>query len=106
MNSVLITVCLFYICNLPLLSHLKWFPSTWICILHFLYDRLLADYRELLSLVDQLLFELLLSLGVQKLLSEGNVGEHRGECSTQFNGRLGAFLKRDNDEVNGNKRSS
>lgn len=75
-------------------SHLKCFPSAWIRVLHLLYDRLLVDYGELLSLVDQLLLELVLGLGLQKLLPEGNVGEHRGESSTEFDGRLGAFLKR------------
>lgn len=77
-----------------LLSHLKWFSSAWIGVLHFLHDRLLVDYGELLSLADQLLFELLLGLGLQELLPEGNVGEHGSECSAQFNRRLGAFLKR------------
>ncbi len=87
-----ICLCLFYI--FALLSHLKRFPFAWIWVFHFLYAQLLTDYGELLSLVDQVLFELLLGLGLQKLLSEGNVGEHRGKCSTEFNGRLGAFLER------------
>ena len=52
------------------------------------------SYRELLSLVDQLLFELLLGLGLQELLPEGDVREHRGKCSAELDGRLGAFLKR------------
>lgn len=78
---------------ITLLPHLKCFSSTWIRVLHFLFDRLLLDNGELLSLADQLLFELLLGLGVQELLSEGHVGEHRRKCSAQFSRRLGAFLK-------------
>lgn len=77
-----------------LFSHLKCFPFTWVWVLHFLYDRLLIDYRKLLSLADQLLFELFLCLGLQELLSEGNVGEHRRKCSAKFNRCLGAFLRR------------
>lgn len=75
------------------LSHLKRFPFTWIRVVDLLLDLLLAGDRELLTLADQLLFELLLALRLQKFLPEGNVGEHRGEGSGEFNGRLGAFLK-------------
>ncbi len=76
------------------LSHLKWFSTAWIWVLHFLHNRLLVHDGELLSLVDELLFKLLLCLGLQELLPEGNVWEHGGKCSGEFNGRLGAFLKR------------
>lgn len=78
---------------ITLLPHLKCFSSTWIWVLHFLFDRLLLNNGELLSLADQLLFELLLGLGFQELLSEGHVGEHGRKCSAQFRRRLGAFLK-------------
>lgn len=48
---------------------------------------------------EQLLLELLLRLGVQEPLSEGDVGEHRGERSAQFNRRLGAFLKKSKSSI-------
>lgn len=84
------------LCPFSLISHLKWFSSAWIRVLHFLHNWLLVDYRELVSLADQLLLELFLALGLQKLLSEGNVGEHCSKCPTELDGCLGAFLKKEN----------
>ena len=81
-----------------LISHLRWFSFARIRVLHFLHNWLLMDESELVSLADQLLLELFLALGLQKLLSEGNVGEHRSKCSTEFNGCLGAFLKKTSQE--------
>ena len=54
---------------------------------------LLDGRDELLLLGHQLLLELLLGLGVQELLPEGDVGEHGGEGAAHLNGRLGAFLR-------------
>lgn len=54
-------------------SHLKRFPSSWIGVLDFLFRQLLRDHGELMSLKDQLLFELFLGFGLQELLSEENV---------------------------------
>lgn len=76
------------------LSHLKCLPSPWIWVLLFLYNGLLLDCGELLSVGEQLLLELLLCLGLQEPLSEGDVREHRGKRSAKFNRRLGAFLKK------------
>lgn len=74
-------------------SHLEWFPLPRVRILFFLWCVwLLADDGELLPLVDQLLFELLLALGLQELLSKGNVREHGGKGPAKLNCCLGAFL--------------
>lgn len=75
------------------LSHLKRLPSAWIWVLLFLCNSLLRDCGEPLSVGKQLLLELLLRLGLQEPLSEGDVWEHRGKRSAKFNRRLGAFLK-------------
>lgn len=48
---------------------------------------------EMLPLCHQLLLELLLRLGVQEFLPEGDVGEHGGKRPAQLNGRFGAFLR-------------
>ena len=45
-----------------------------------------------MPLEDQRLLELLLGLGVQQLLPEGDVREQGGERPAQLHGRLGAFL--------------
>lgn len=76
-------------------SHLEWFALPRVRILHFLWCVwLLADDGELLPLVDQLLFELLLALGLQELLSKGNVWEHGGKRPAKLNRCLGAFLRK------------
>lgn len=49
---------------------------------------------------EQLLLELLLRLGLQEPLSEGDVGEHRGKRPAKFNRRLGAFLKKQEGRSN------
>lgn len=82
------------------LSHLKWLPPAWIWVLLFLCNRLLLDSGELLPVGEQLLLELLLRLGLQEPLSEGDVGEHSGKRSAKFNRRLGTFLKKKDTHLN------
>lgn len=55
---------------------------------------LLVGGSQLVPLEHQRLLELLLRLGLQQLLPEGDVGEERGERPAQLHGRLGAFLQR------------
>lgn len=65
--------------------------------LHLLWCGPLDIRGEMLPLCHQLLLKLLLRLGVQQLLPEGNVGEHSGKRPAQLDGRLGAFLGLEED---------
>lgn len=55
---------------------------------------LLVGGGQLMPLEHQRLLELLLRLGLQQLLPEGDVGEESSERPAQLHGRLGAFLQR------------
>lgn len=61
--------------------------------LHLLWCGPFDVRGEMLPLCHQLLLKLLLRLGVQELLPEGDVGEHGGKRPAQLNGRLGTFLR-------------
>lgn len=54
---------------------------------------LLVGRRQLVPLEHQRLLKLLLRLGLQQLLPEGDVREEGGERPAQLHRRLGAFLQ-------------
>lgn len=73
-------------------AHLEGFVAAGVGLLLPQSRGLLVGGRQLVPLEHQRLLKLLLRLGLQQLLPEGDVGEERGERPAQLHRRLGAFL--------------
>lgn len=75
-------------------AHLEGFVAARVGLLLPQSRGLLVGCRQLVPLEHQRLLKLLLRLGLQQLLPEGDVREEGGERPAQLHRRLGAFLQR------------